>query len=554
MSPESRINSATREQLVQDYLQHTGDYSIKSHARFGHYLETRTGQVVLWQGNTVRTVSPSQYLSITGAEFDKGNYTQYENNQALLNDLEKALEEREVSSMDTEGPKCFSEPEEQWLRFYSREGICNEQCPFSYDQIMAMDEQDLVNHHQYIQLLFPNPHTSKYNPHAPTLTRPMIEEINHDPDIQDNISDAMDLMLEHWGIERSGRHFALTENAPHRLQRWLTANNTDDQLRISRVLTFFYLCGAPKFATELCLFLQDARRAEGIDPNPYWFDAIEYQKSPDDSEQPAPETSDSPLPEPPSGPLPAFQIKNRAHYQPCQPCEYSIPIQDTAGKLCMTTVTTGNYDRVAQHLALYESHESLSANIDNKATGSAWGAVRFYDQELDQRLQQNNYYLTNTYIHRDKQDDPVCFTVNGRAYPSVEHYFQCMKFLASPAKGVTPEQTEEVVQHILSAPRGSLAKDIARDRKYRDLIDLKHWESIKQQIMIDGIYAKFSQLAELKQRLLNTFPNILIEHTPKEGKKGYDPYWGNSGDDSGHNMTGQMLGVVRQVLGQEQSH
>eukprot|EP01062_Namystynia_karyoxenos_P044263 TRINITY_DN32535_c0_g1_i3.p3 TRINITY_DN32535_c0_g1~~TRINITY_DN32535_c0_g1_i3.p3 ORF type:complete len:112 (+),score=33.80 TRINITY_DN32535_c0_g1_i3:238-573(+) len=67
------------------------------------------------------------------------------------------------------------------------------------------------------------------------------------------------------------------------------------------------------------------------------------------------------------------------------------------------------------------------------------------------------------------------------------------------------------------------------------------WEEVKEQVMETAIYAKFSQHAELRERLLRTAPRPLVERAP-------DACWGDGGDGSGRNLFGLALVRVRERL------
>ena len=60
------------------------------------------------------------------------------------------------------------------------------------------------------------------------------------------------------------------------------------------------------------------------------------------------------------------------------------------------------------------------------------------------------------------------------------------------------------------------------------------WEEVKDNIMVIALRAKFDQYPELKQLLLSTAGNILVEHTDN------DHYWGDAGDGSGLNRWGDL--------------
>ena len=120
--------------------------------------------------------------------------------------------------------------------------------------------------------------------------------------------------------------------------------------------------------------------------------------------------------------------------------------------------------------------------------------------------------------------------LNGKQWPTSEHYFQAQKF--------TDANFKERV-HRASTP--ALAARMGRDRK---LPLRRDWDSVKLGVMRQAVQAKFTQHAELAALLLGTGEAVLIEHTEN------DAYWGDGGDGTGANWLGRILMDVRSHLGQ----
>jgi ribA/ribD-fused uncharacterized protein len=85
-------------------------------------------------------------------------------------------------------------------------------------------------------------------------------------------------------------------------------------------------------------------------------------------------------------------------------------------------------------------------------------------------------------------------------YPTTEHYFQASKF-TNPA----------IHQLIKSQPTPRGAFDEARRNDGQKRPD---WESVKEDIMRMALYAKFTQYPHLKQLLISTGNNRLVENSP----------------------------------------
>ena len=115
-----------------------------------------------------------------------------------------------------------------------------------------------------------------------------------------------------------------------------------------------------------------------------------------------------------------------------------------------------------------------------------------------------------------------------KRWPTSEHYFQAQKFAGEPDE-----------EEIRKATKPSEAASMGRSRK-RPL--RRDWESVKEQVMLDAIRAKFTQHEDLKAILLGTGDATLVEHTER------DSYWGDGGDGSGKNRLGHLLMRLRDEL------
>ncbi len=114
-------------------------------------------------------------------------------------------------------------------------------------------------------------------------------------------------------------------------------------------------------------------------------------------------------------------------------------------------------------------------------------------------------------------------------WPTVEHYYQAQKFAGTPH--------EEAIRRC-STPMAAktLARSLTADFRRRD------WDAVKEEVMLDGLRAKFRQHGDLRERLLSTGERQLIEHTAD------DRYWADGGDGSGANRLGVLLMQVRSEL------
>ena len=116
----------------------------------------------------------------------------------------------------------------------------------------------------------------------------------------------------------------------------------------------------------------------------------------------------------------------------------------------------------------------------------------------------------------------------GRTWQTSEHAFQAMKF--------------EGTQHVETVANASGPGAAAKLGRNRSMPLRGDWEEIKDAMMEEVVHAKFSQNLEIREILLGTGTQTLVEHTTN------DSYWGDAGDGSGVNMLGKILMKVRDSL------
>ncbi|MBQ2936497.1 MAG: NADAR family protein [Lachnospiraceae bacterium] len=120
------------------------------------------------------------------------------------------------------------------------------------------------------------------------------------------------------------------------------------------------------------------------------------------------------------------------------------------------------------------------------------------------------------------------FELDGKIWMTSEHYFQAQKFSGT--------EYEEIIR-LLDNPMKA-----AETGRNRDLPLREDWEQVKDDIMRKAVLAKFSQNEEIKNILLSTAEETIIENTSN------DYYWGCGKDGSGKNMLGIILMEVREKL------
>lgn len=131
-------------------------------------------------------------------------------------------------------------------------------------------------------------------------------------------------------------------------------------------------------------------------------------------------------------------------------------------------------------------------------------------------------YLSNFSAHG--------FELDGVYWPTVEHYFQAQKFVETD-----PPYAEKI--RLAKSPKQ--AKTLGRSREHPIRAD---WEAVKDEIMWQAVLKKFQTHASLRDKLLATGDEELIENAPT------DYYWGAGRSGNGQNKLGQILMAVRSHL------
>lgn len=127
------------------------------------------------------------------------------------------------------------------------------------------------------------------------------------------------------------------------------------------------------------------------------------------------------------------------------------------------------------------------------------------------------------------------FELDGLWWPTSEHYFQAQKFV----------ETERTwFDKIREAKNPGIAARMGRDRKHPLR---KDWEQVKDEIMQQGVLRKFETHADIREILLATGDELIVENSS------IDYYWGCGKDGSGKNRLGEILMTVREILRQQQN-
>ena len=118
--------------------------------------------------------------------------------------------------------------------------------------------------------------------------------------------------------------------------------------------------------------------------------------------------------------------------------------------------------------------------------------------------------------------------MDGKFWPSSEHYYQAQKFL-----------TEDLQELIRNAKTPFEAATIARGKEMPVRDD---WDDIKDGIMEKVVREKFTFYPVLTELLLSTNNSKIYEHTKN------DCYWADCLDRTGKNKLGIIIEKVREEL------
>jgi ribA/ribD-fused uncharacterized protein len=132
---------------------------------------------------------------------------------------------------------------------------------------------------------------------------------------------------------------------------------------------------------------------------------------------------------------------------------------------------------------------------------------------------------------------PADIELEGKLWPSVEHYYQAKKFY---------ETDDEYMEEIRKAETVEEAKRLGNDRSKAYLIR-KNYHGEKLDYVYKAIYQKFKAYPHMKKILLSTDPKYICQHDEN------DTVWGDGFDGSGKNLLGKLLMEVRSELKFEDS-
>eukprot|EP01062_Namystynia_karyoxenos_P005602 TRINITY_DN11940_c0_g1_i1.p1 TRINITY_DN11940_c0_g1~~TRINITY_DN11940_c0_g1_i1.p1 ORF type:complete len:1259 (+),score=300.12 TRINITY_DN11940_c0_g1_i1:94-3870(+) len=127
-------------------------------------------------------------------------------------------------------------------------------------------------------------------------------------------------------------------------------------------------------------------------------------------------------------------------------------------------------------------------------------------------------------------DWPSQFAARGRNWPTLQHFFQAMKW-----QGTSREEL------IAAAPTPEAAREIGMQTAEGEQ-PRPDWDEMACEYMLEGMRAKFTQDAQCRAELLRTGFATITHSNPDE------EYWGSGTNGVGLNMLGTLLMQVRDEL------
>lgn len=136
------------------------------------------------------------------------------------------------------------------------------------------------------------------------------------------------------------------------------------------------------------------------------------------------------------------------------------------------------------------------------------------------------YYETSFFVFSNFSSHAVVY--KNILYPTAEHAYHASKF-----------DDEKIKNEILNAKSPLEAYKIGKLNKSKRI---SNWDEIKINVLYEIIKEKVNQHIEVKEALLSTGNNEIVEVNPN------DSFWGNGKDGKGENQMGKILMRIRSEL------
>ena len=139
------------------------------------------------------------------------------------------------------------------------------------------------------------------------------------------------------------------------------------------------------------------------------------------------------------------------------------------------------------------------------------------------------HFFSKSATHREFSNfAPFEIDLDGKRWPTVEHYYQAQKFADA-----------ELRAKIREAEKPIIAKRLADKNKAAVRPD---WDAVKDDVMYRAVRRKFELHPALRELLLATGDEDIAEAAPN------DYYWGVGREGTGENRLGKIIERIRAEL------
>ncbi|WP_066426923.1 NADAR family protein [Anabaena sp. 4-3] len=126
---------------------------------------------------------------------------------------------------------------------------------------------------------------------------------------------------------------------------------------------------------------------------------------------------------------------------------------------------------------------------------------------------------------------PHHIEIQGTYWSTVEHYYQAQKFVGSADAMIIP------LIRAAKTPEEAAALGRCSSRRLR-----ADWDLVKIPVMQTAVWQKFMTHPDIKEILLSTGDEVLVENSPT------DYFWGCGAEQTGQNHLGKILMGVREDI------
>lgn len=147
---------------------------------------------------------------------------------------------------------------------------------FTLEEILAFDDRQMEDHHDFIQWIFPTKHNG-VNPKAPQLHPRLIQKASANSIFKVNVLRSFHKMLSYYGLETQGSDVVKSSNFNERKQYW-HINGSHNLKRMTRIIESMKLLGFKEESTAFGSCILNIARNKEVRINKttqkFWIDAM----------------------------------------------------------------------------------------------------------------------------------------------------------------------------------------------------------------------------------------------------------------------------------------